>query len=202
MNITKNHWENIYTTKNSNEVSWTEGASWAVKEVIPTLSLKPTAAIIDIGAGEALFAKEMFNNGFKNITVIDIALSALKKAKQHFGIDVQNITWIESDVLKLEIEHPVDLWYDRAVFHFLTQPEDIQSYIKKVFLYASNYVLIGTFDLDGPTKCSGLPIVQYSSNHLYKLFESNFYLVNSYTCVHRTPFGTEQSFQYILMKIK
>lgn len=202
MNTYKEHWEKIYATKNSNEVSWTENSSWAIDTILPFIELKKTDSIIDIGAGEARFAKEMFDKGFEKLTVIDIAENALLKAKQHVGLHSENINWLVTDVLKLQLDNTFDLWYDRAVFHFLTDNDDIQQYVDKVFEYARKYVLIGTFALDGPNKCSGLPILQYSADKLYKLFESNFNFVNSYAYVHRTPFETDQSFQFILMKRK
>jgi hypothetical protein len=198
----KNHWEGIYQNKSSNEVSWTEETPWVIDEILPTMHLPFSSNIIDIGAGEGQFSQSMFNKGYTKLTVLDIASSAIEKAKQHFGSNAPLIQWKVANVLEVNFEKPFDLWYDRAVFHFLTSSDDIKKYVEQVNRFANQYVIIGTFALDGPIKCSGLPIVQYSSEKLYALFESTFILVNSYAYVHRTPFGTNQSFQFVLMKKK
>lgn len=200
----KTHWENIYKTKSSKEVSWYEPHLEKSLEIISTLGFSKEAEIIDIGGGASTLPDDLLTQGFENITILDISQEALKVSQERLGKDAGLIRWIEGDVTQVSLKpNSYDLWHDRAVFHFLTKPEDRKNYVKNLAssLKLDGYALLATFGPNGPLKCSGLDIVRYSAESLQKELGEDFQLKESFTEIHKTPFDTAQEFLYCVFKL-
>ncbi|WP_426277272.1 class I SAM-dependent methyltransferase [Chryseobacterium sp. S-02] len=190
----KNHWENVYETKNPDQVSWTQKIPQTSLDLIKEVAKDKTAKIIDIGGGDSNLADFLLEKGFENISVLDISAKALKKAKTRLGAQSENVDWIATDITAFKPNTTYDIWHDRAAFHFLTEEKEIQKYVEIVRDAVSDTMIIGTFSLNGPQKCSGLPIVQYDEDRLKEIFSQDFELVKSFTEDHITPFDTVQNF--------
>lgn len=201
----KSHWENIYNNKQLHEVSWYQPTPTTSLALIEMLNLSEAAKIIDIGGGDSLLVDNLLAHGFKDISVLDISKKALQRAQHR--LDDENSTkvkWIEADISSYMPNEIYDLWHDRAVFHFLTDREAIEHYVKisSENIKQGGYLIIATFAEDGPMKCSGLPIQQYSEQSLPAVFAENFELVRLFKEIHLTPTGNEQSFVFAVMKRK
>ena len=194
----KNHWENVFATKTPNEVSWTQTYPKTAMDYLENLNLPKTANIIDVGGGESNFVDALLEKGHTNIWVLDISATALEKAKKRLGEKADNIHWVVSDITAFETEIQFDFWYDRAVFHFLTDEESINKYVQLVnhSIKKKGNFLLGTFSENGPLKCSGLEIKQYSENAMKDTFKERFEAVKCFTENHTTPFETVQNFQF------
>ncbi|MBB4807498.1 ubiquinone/menaquinone biosynthesis C-methylase UbiE [Chryseobacterium defluvii] len=196
----KNHWETVYETKNPNQVSWTQKKPQISLDLINSFKLEKNARIIDIGGGDSNLADFLLEEGYQNITVLDISAKALEKAQKRLGPNASNVTWIEADITEFEPDEAYDLWHDRAAFHFLTKPEHIQKYISTAQNCIKKGMVIGTFSKNGPTKCSGLDILQYDEKSLEALFENGFEKINVIMENHTTPFDTKQNFVFCSFK--
>jgi SAM-dependent methyltransferase len=190
----KNHWENVYETKNPDQVSWTQERPITSLDFIHSFALEKDAKIIDIGGGDSNLVDFLLDEGYENITVLDISEKALEKAKERLGKKAEKIKWIVSDILEFEPTESYDLWHDRAAFHFLTSTEQISKYVEIAEQSIRRFMILGTFSKNGPTKCSGLEISQYDENSMTKQFEKNFKKINCITQDHITPFKTTQNF--------
>ena len=193
-----NHWQNIYNTKNDDQVSWTQPYPRIAVDYITSLGLPLSANIIDVGGGTGNFVDALLDLGYTNITVLDISEAALAKSKARLGDRSSMVTWIVADITTFITDKTYDFWYDRAVFHFLTSKKDIDSYINLVSksLKPGSNLLVGTFSENGPLKCSGLEVSRYSAESLKQTFENEFSLSQSFKHTHTTPFNTEQEFQF------
>jgi len=194
----KEHWENVWTTKKSNEVSWyQEYPQTSINLILPTNPSKD-AKIIDVGGGDSNLAETLLDLGFKNITVLDISANALERAKKRLGNKSNMITWIESDILEFENDNRYDIWHDRALLHFLTSEENLKNYVKlvKQHVMQGGYLIISTFSTKGPIKCSGLDTRQYSKESIQELFSNEFEHVKSFEEEHVTPRGMGQIFTW------
>ena len=200
MDQRKSHWENIYTHKSPEEVSWTQGKPVLSLSWIESLALPKDAPIIDIGGGESHLVDYLLALGYTDLSVLDISKAALQKSQARLGDNAAKVKWIEADITNFQAERSYALWHDRAVFHFLTQKEDIETYNRLVSTAVNQYMLMSTFSKDGPLKCSGLPITQYDTNDLAANFIKDFQLLEQETEVHITPFDTTQAFIYGLFQ--
>jgi 2-polyprenyl-3-methyl-5-hydroxy-6-metoxy-1,4-benzoquinol methylase len=198
----KTHWESIYSSKKSTEVSWYQTNPHQSLEFIRRAAQgNLSSAIIDVGGGASTLVDYLLDDGFTDITVMDISASALSSAQARLGERANHITWLDADVTKVDLPlHQYDIWHDRAVFHFLTKAEDRQRYLKAVMraVKPEGMVIIATFADDGPTKCSGLDVMRYSPPQLHAEFGDGFKLLESVRETHHTPFGTNQQFVYCL----
>jgi len=204
-NSTKQHWEGIYQTKDTaREASWYQNIPKTSTDLILSTGTDKNADIIDIGGGDSVLVDELSELGFKNISVLDISAKALQKAKTRIGKNEKSVIWIESDVLEFDTESRFDIWHDRATFHFLTKEEDIANYVEIAgkFIKPSGYLIISTFSTNGPKKCSGLEITQYSEDSIKKTFRKDFRHIKSFEEIHTTPFNTKQKFLFNLFKRK
>lgn len=194
----KEHWENIYSTKRRNEVSWTQEVPRASLDFLHNFNLKKDAAIIDVGGGESRFVDFLLAEGFTNITVLDISEKAIEKTQVRLGDNSSKIKWIVSDVNEFMPLHKFDLWNDRATFHFLTTKEQIDKYVDLASrsINDNGFLAIGTFSDKGPTKCSGLDVKQYSENDLEQTLTYHFHKIRCLTEDHITPFNTRQNFLF------
>lgn len=204
-NSTKQHWEKIYQTKDTvREVSWHQAAPKTSIDLILSTGVDKNANIIDVGGGDSRLADNLFELGFKNISVLDISAEALQKAKMRLGEKGKSIIYIEADILEFNTESHFDIWHDRAAFHFLTEEEDIVHYagIAAKFIKPKGCLIISTFSMSGPQKCSGLDIMQYSEDSIKRAFQNDFSHERSFEEAHSTPFDTKQNFLFNVFKRK
>ena len=201
-NNLKNHWENIYQNKNENEVSWFQKAPDTSIDIINSIKITKQSKIIDVGSGRSRLFKNLIEQGYNNLTYLDISESAAKKSKIFMGQQSKNIEWIVEDVLNFEPKQNFDVWHDRAVFHFLTDQSQIKQYVDLVSRNISNdgYLIIGTFSKNGPSKCSGLSVSRYTKQLIQETFIKNFELIDSFHIDHITPFNTTQNFLFSIFK--
>jgi uncharacterized UPF0146 family protein len=160
--------------------------------------LPKNSPIIDVGGGESLLVDHLLALGYTDISVLDISAEALARSKERLGSKADEVKWIVADITQFKPKRAYALWHDRAVFHFLTEQKDIQYYVNTVRESVNEHLLLSTFSLDGPQKCSGLPITQYSVQSLTDIVSSSFDLVKFEEEVHTTPFKTTQAFLYCL----
>jgi len=191
----KKHWENVYQNKTPEQVSWTQKFPKTSLDLIAQFDIDLSSKIIDVGGGDSHLVDFLIDEGYENISVLDISSKAIERAKDRLGDKGQNIHWITSNILDFMPETKYDIWHDRAAFHFLTSEKDINTYINLVGEFA-NHVVLGTFSKNGPLKCSGLPISQYNAEDLQALLKSDFQLVSSHYEDHTTPFDTQQNFLF------
>lgn len=192
------HWENVYTTKRENEVSWFQENPQVSLDLIEAAHLPAGASIVDIGGGASRLVDALLDKGYANVSVLDISEKALAAAKTRLGKRASGVSWIVADVTKWKPSEKYDLWHDRAAFHFLTEPDDRSAYAECVSgaVKPEGQVIIGTFALDGPEQCSGLPIVRYDSPSIAKILGPQFELAETRGDDHRTPMGRTQKFQF------
>ncbi|MFZ4930421.1 class I SAM-dependent methyltransferase [Chryseobacterium sp. Mn2064] len=198
----KNHWENVYETKNPDQVSWTQKKPQTSLDFIHACGLGKEAKIIDIGCGDSNLVDFLLEEGYENITVLDISAKALEKAQQRLGTLAGKVKWIATDITAFEPMETYDIWHDRAAFHFLTTPEQISKYIDIATKNVNHFMILGTFSKNGPTKCSGLDIQQYDETSLSETFEKSFEKVQCITEDHTTPFETIQNFVFCRFRKK
>ncbi|WP_370899477.1 class I SAM-dependent methyltransferase [Chryseobacterium gossypii] len=198
----KEHWETVYETKNPDQVSWTQEKPETSLSFITSLGLGKEARIIDIGGGDSLLVDFLLEEGFQNITVLDISSGALEKAKKRLGNKAEKVNWIVSDITDFEPDETYDLWHDRAAFHFLTAEEHISRYVDIAEKSISSFMILGTFSKNGPAKCSGLEITQYDEDSIAARFGNRFEKLQCRTEDHKTPFGTFQNFIFCSFKKK
>lgn len=201
-NDLKNHWENIYSNKDENEVSWFQTVPKTSHQLIKKLNLESNDNIIDIGSGRSRILKILIDEGFNNLSYLDISKEACKKSKIALGDDKSKVNWNVENVLNFESKIKYKLWHDRAVFHFFTDKKDIEKYKEVAIKNISDggYLALGTFSINGPKKCSGLDVSQYSEQSLNQIFKSDFNLLESFYIDHQTPFDTTQNFLFCIFK--
>ncbi len=194
----KSHWETVFTTKQPNEVSWTQEYPKTSMDYLENLNLSKTANIIDIGGGDSNLVDALLEKGYQNIWVLDISASALERAKKRLGDKANLVHWIVSDITEFKPEVTFDFCHDRAVFHFLTDEDSINKYVTIIgnAINQNGNFLLGTFSENGPLKCSGLEIKQYSESTMKHTFNQSFKAVKCFTENHTTPFDTIQNFQF------
>jgi 2-polyprenyl-3-methyl-5-hydroxy-6-metoxy-1,4-benzoquinol methylase len=194
----KQHWENVFTTKKFNEVSWYQQTPEESLQFFNQLSVDKKAAIIDIGGGDSFLVDYLLDRGYTNITVLDISKSAIDKVKKRLGKKANRVKWIVSDILDFKNDYQYDCWHDRAAFHFLTTAEEVESYISiaQKHIKPSGKLIIGTFSDNGPEKCSGLPVQQYDEDLLSNTLQKWFSKIKCITTNHITPFKTVQNFLF------
>jgi ubiquinone/menaquinone biosynthesis C-methylase UbiE len=198
----KEHWEKVYNTKQLTEVSWYQPTPAVSLDFIREFRLNKDAAIIDVGGGDSYLADHLINDGYTNITVLDISEAAINRAKKRLGAKAGLINWVVSDITEYHPDRQFDFWHDRAAFHFFTTEEQINKYlaIANKAISASGKIVIGTFSENGPTKCSGLPIKQYSESALITLIKNWFQKIKCIHMDHITPFNTIQNFIFCSFK--
>lgn len=195
----KDHWEKVYSTKATDAVSWFQPHADCSVGLIMAAGVGRDAAIIDVGGGASSLVDDLLANGFTNVTVLDLSAAALAAARKRLGTRASEVQWIEADITKADLPaNKYDVWHDRAVFHFLTSPEDRAAYVKAVFhsVRPGGHVIVATFAEDGPAQCSGLPVMRYRADELHAEFGDAFSLLNHRKEAHHTPSGTVQQFVY------
>lgn len=192
------HWNTVYGTKAEQDVSWFETLPAVSMQMIEAAGLTADTCILDVGGGESRLVDQLLARGLRCLAVLDVSGAALQRARARLGAAASIPTWIEADVTGAWTLDPVDIWHDRAVFHFLTDPDDRARYRAHLAstLAPGGFAIVATFALDGPESCSGLPVQRYSPQTLAHELGPDVQLVDSLAYVHTTPGGATQSFQY------
>ena len=200
---TAEHWQDVYEARRSDEVSWFERRPARSLELIARAGLPRNAAIVDVGGGGSRLAAELVTAGYRDVTVADFAASALQRAREVAGEAAAGITFLEADVTA-GFERRYDLWHDRAVLHFMVDPDAREAYLRTLrdALPAGGWAVIASFGPEGPTSCSGLPVARYSAAALAELLGPDFEPVHALTHIHTTPGAAEQQFVYALFARK
>lgn len=200
----REHWEHVYETKAPTEVSWFQEHAEQSLRLIERTGVARDGRIIDVGGGASTLVDDLLAGGYSGLTVLDLSITALHEAQERLGERAGDVHWIQGDILERELpEHAFDLWHDRAVFHFLTSEDDRHAYVAKVLraLKPGGHVIVATFAEDGPTRCSGLPVMRYSPEELHGQFGSSFALLKQEREDHHTPFGSVQKFIYCYCRV-
>jgi 2-polyprenyl-3-methyl-5-hydroxy-6-metoxy-1,4-benzoquinol methylase len=192
------HWENVYATKDENAVSWYQERPDISLELIRATGIDASASIIDIGGGASRLVDALINEGFKAITVLDLSEKALAKSKARLAAKGARVQWVVADVTTWEPMQKFDVWHDRAALHFLTDPSDRIAYAECIqkAVRPGGHVIIGTFALDGPERCSGLPVVRHDAASLGEILGHSFMFVETRRHDHVTPGCNIQRFQF------
>lgn len=199
----KKHWEKIYQTKELKDVSWYEPTPETSLSFFKQFDVPKDAHIIDVGGGDSLLVDHLIDLGYRNVTVLDISETAINKAKKRLGNKAWMAKWIVADAADFIPAEKYDFWHDRAAFHFLTHEDDINKYIQTIRqnLNANGVLVIGTFSEQGPQKCSGIEIKQYSEKTMAERLMDYFEKIKCITVDHITPFNTIQNFIFCSFKL-
>ena len=192
------HWQRVYKEKGENQVSWFQERPTISLELIEAAGLDRSSAIIEIGGGASRLVDVLGETGYRDLTVLDVSESAVSIAKMRLGERAGMVKWIVSDVTQRE----PTLWHDRAAFHFLTEGSDRTGYIDRLTkaVRPEGHAIFGTFALDGPERCSGLPVVRYDASRLSATLTPSFALVDMRRHDHKTPWGAIQHFQFSVFR--
>ncbi len=195
----KDHWENVYASKAASELGWYQPHLHTSLTWIQELTLASDAPIIDVGGGASSLVDDLLENGYRSITILDISETALSSARARLGKSADAVEWLVGDITSVELPtHRYELWHDRAVFHFLTEPDQRRQYRDNLLraLLPDGHLIMGTFAVEAPPKCSGLPVQRYSQAQLSDTLGEEFRLVRQHKELHITPGGVEQMYLY------
>ena len=194
----KRHWERVYSTKTHLEVSWNQPEPTLSCLLIENTELPKTATLLDIGSGTSTLVDQLLLRGYDNLAVLDTSAHALSLVRKRLGTNATKVQWHQGDITTYSFSRPVDLWHDRATFHFLVDPTDRQAYLSRLneTLEPQGHLILATFAVGGPDKCSGLDVVQYDAEKISATLGEAFQLVETTNETHRTPTGAEQLFSY------
>lgn len=201
----KTHWEGVYARSSPMTSSWYQHEASRSLELLAGLGVGPASNIIDVGGGDSTFVDGVVARRMGRVTVLDLSPTALQRARTRLGSNSERVSWIEGDVLRADLPpHSFDVWHDRAVFHFLTDREDRRRYVAAATraLKPGGAVVIATFALDGPERCSGLQVARYDPEMLASEFGDAFSLESAVRDVHRTPSGVEQQFTWAVLRLE
>ena len=200
----KKHWEKVYETKRPDQVSWYQDHPTQSHELILATGVDRQSPIIDVGGGASRLVEILLESGFSDLTVLDISSTALQRLKERLGSRASLVTFVESDVTEFQPRRRFAVWHDRAVFHFLTKPEERQRYIAtlRASLQSEGHVIIASFGPEGPLQCSGLDVMRYDPESLAAELGSDFILIEFVDELHVTPSGGKQQFVYCRFQAK
>jgi ubiquinone/menaquinone biosynthesis C-methylase UbiE len=200
----KDHWERVYTVKPATTVSWYQDHAAQSLQLIRGTGAPRSAAVIDVGGGASTLVDDLLDDGWQHLTVLDLSAAALQAARQRLGPRAQAVRWLEANITEVPLpQHAYDVWHDRAVFHFLTADADRRAYVAAVqrAVKPGGHVIVATFAEDGPTQCSGLPVMRYSPTELHAQFGAAFALLKQEREEHHTPGGAVQKFIYCYCRL-
>ncbi|MCI0452087.1 MAG: class I SAM-dependent methyltransferase [Candidatus Latescibacteria bacterium] len=197
----RDHWEKVYRSKHETDVSWYRPHLERSLEMILRSGVGLDARILDVGGGASTLVDDLLTHGFRRVMVVDIAQAPLEAAQKRLGDRARDVEWLVGDITKLDLPpNSIDVWHDRAGFHFLTSETDRKAYIERVCraVKPGGFVVLATFGPEGPERCSGLPVIRYSPDALHAEFGDTFRMVEHLGETHRTPWGTDQEFVYCM----
>jgi 2-polyprenyl-3-methyl-5-hydroxy-6-metoxy-1,4-benzoquinol methylase len=196
------HWDSTYATKGETGVSWFEDTPALSLDLIRQRGAIAQSSLIDIGGGASRLVDALLDEGMRDITVLDLSATALDAAKARLGTAVGDVEWITADVTAWESTRTFDFWHDRAAFHFLTEPDDRAAYVERLraTVKPQGHAILATFALDGPERCSGLPVMRYDPATLASVVGPSFRLVDQQRHTHTTPSGATQTFQFSVLQ--
>ncbi len=196
--MSQQHWNTVYQTKPTNTVSWYEAYPKRSVDTIRAFSLPADAHILDVGGGDSRLVDALLELGFTNLTVLDISANALERAKIRLGDRAGQVRWVVADITDYQPAQPVDVWHDRAAFHFLITAGAVARYLEAAEsgIRPGGYLTLGTFAANGPTHCSGLLVRQYSPTDLTRQFSRRFVKLYCEEADHHTPSGAVQTFTF------
>ena len=194
----KEHWQQVFTSKGERDVSWFEALPATSLQMMESAGLGPDTCVIDVGGGDSRLVDALASRGLDCVAVLDVSSASLQRAKARLGELAGAFTWIESDVTAAWSLEPMDIWHDRAVFHFLTTAEEREQYRAHLLqtVKPGGAVIIATFAPDGPDRCSGLPVARYSADALAAELGPELTLIEAVRHEHHTPWETSQPFVY------
>jgi len=194
----KMHWENIYETKDLKDLSWFQPTPETSLDFFKQFDMPITAKVIDIGGGDSFLVDQLLNLGYRDLTILDISAAAIDRAKQRLGDRAKGVKWIVADAATFKPTEKYDFWHDRAAFHFLTDDLEISNYLETAQqnINPKGVLVIGTFSEQGPKKCSGIEIKQYSETTMTDRLKNFFEKIQCITVDHKTPFDTIQNFVF------
>jgi len=197
----RSHWETVYHTNQATEVSWFEAEPATSLALIQSVAPEG-GKIIDVGGGASLLVDRLVAAGNWDVTVLDVSATALEVAQARLQDKADRVQWIQADITEVLQLDGYDVWHDRAVFHFLTATEDRASYLARLHraLRPGGHVVLGTFALQGPEKCSGLPVCRYDVQSLATTLGANYSLVQQLEHSHLTPGGKAQLFTFAVFR--
>lgn len=199
----KDHWENIYTTKDYKQVGWYQETPAISLEILSKINARASQSVIDVGCGASVLVDQLILKGFRDITLLDLSEEALSSIRGRLGDKADIPRYLVADITKkLELSNKADIWHDRAVFHFLTEGNDRKAYMSNLKNNLSSFgrAIIGTFSLNGPDSCSGLHVVKYDERKMKLELPDSLELVESRVDLHIMPSGTEQEYVYFIIK--
>lgn len=200
----KDHWEKVYATKTTDAVSWFQPHADLSINLIKATGAGCDAGIIDVGGGASTLVDDLIAEGYTDLSVLDLSAAALNTARKRLGAQESKVRWIEADITQADLPaRRYDIWHDRAVFHFLTDPADRAAYVRTVLhsVKPGGHVIIASFAEDGPLQCSGLPVMRYQPGELHEQFGDAFKLLSHCTEEHHTPSGAVQPFVYCYCRL-
>jgi len=194
----KTHWENIYTNKGPQDVSWFQAMPKVSLDLFAEYGVRNDARIIDIGGGDSLLVDHLLDRGFSDLTVLDISGRALAKAQSRLGDRATAVEWIEASATEFDAQRQFDVWHDRAVFHFLTDDDEVERYLENLskYLVPGGLLILATFSENGPEKCSGIPVHRYSEAEMTARLEQVCNKIKCITVDHETPTHKVQNFLF------
>ncbi len=194
----KKHWENIYQTKELKEVSWFQPIPDTSLDFFKQFNVSKSAKVIDVGGGDSFLVDHLLDLGYHDVSVLDISEAAIDRAKERLGDRAVEVKWIVADAASFEPTEKYDFWHDRAAFHFLTDEKEVLNYLETAQknINPNGVLVIGTFSEQGPKKCSGIAIKQYSEKSLTETLKMFFHKIECITVDHKTPSNTVQSFVF------
>jgi SAM-dependent methyltransferase len=196
------HWNKVYDTKGEDGVSWFQAFPTVTLELLDALGTARDAAIIDLGGGASVVVDHLLARGFTDVSVLDVSKVALDDTRVRLGPAAERVHWLHEDIFDWTPDRRFDLWHDRAVFHFLIEEDERDAYVRllRSGVAAGGTVVIATFDADGPTHCSGLPVVRFGATDLAEIFAPHFDLVTTRREEHVTPAGLIQPFTWVVLR--
>lgn len=197
----KAHWEHVYTNRPAQQVSWFQPHAERSLALIERIAMGRRCSVIDVGGGASTLVDDLLARHRFDVSVLDLSQAALDVARQRLGADAQRVQWLVGDVTQTPLPaQAYDLWHDRAVFHFLTEPAQRAAYVAQVrhAVRPGGHVIVAAFGPDGPLQCSGLPVMRYAPDALHAQFGNAFELIEHQTEAHHTPGGAVQQFVYCL----
>ena len=193
-----NHWEELYHSTSPGKVSWYQENPATSLDFIEKTGLPKEAPILDVGSGASTLVDQLLLRGYRNLALLDVSTRALLLTRQRLGGKATDVAWHHGDVTRYSLPEQYSLWHDRAAFHFLVDPSDRQAYVTSLRqgLRPQGHLILATFAVGGPTRCSGLDVAQYDTQKITTELGQDFRLIETLEELHQTPAGVEQLFSY------